>query len=426
MLVSIASTAAAQQPPVVADLEQDRGSDRPAAATPAPVTTSRWSFGLDSVIFATFNRQGGLRGGTELVSQNWVMGMATRRVGPGTLSLIGMLSAEPVTASHPGYLEIFQQGEAYRGLQITDHQHPHDLLMQLSAAWRVPLGSRLGFTLAGGPRGEAALGPVAFMHRPSSSENPTAPLSHHVFDSTHISTGVLMVGIDRGPFALEGAWFRGREPDENRYDLDTGRPDSWSTRLWFRPGPEWTIQGSHGILHEPEQLEPGDQRRTNASVSWFRQGPNFTAVTAAVGRNVRPFSTVRAVLLELTKQFGQTYVYSRFEDLTVETEILLFPQIVHRPHPGELVDPIRTLTGGVVRDVANVRGFNIGVGGDVSVYRVPALLQFTHGPHPVSFHLFVRVRPPSVGGRMWNMTMGQPMTGHGGATGHEGMIHDHP
>ena len=118
---------------------------------------------------------------------------------------------------------------------------------------------------------------------------------------------VLMVGIDRGPFALEGSWFRGREPDENRYDLDTGRPDSWSTRLWFRPGREWTIQGSHGFLHEPEQLEPGDQRRTNASISWFRQGQNFTAVTAAVGRNVRPFSTVRALLLELTRQFGRTF-----------------------------------------------------------------------------------------------------------------------
>jgi hypothetical protein len=335
-----------------------------------------------------------------------------------------MVSAEPATAANPGYSEIFQVGEAYQGLQITDHQHPHDLLMQLSAAWRVPVGHKWGFTLAGGPRGEAALGPVAFMHRPSSSENPTAPLSHHMFDSTHISTGVLLAGVDRGPFALEGSWFRGREPDENRYDLELGALDSWSTRLWYRPAPRWTMQASYGFLHEPEELEPGDQKRINASVSWLRQSPSgFTAVTAAVGRNERPFSTLHALLFELTHQAGRTFVYGRFEDLTVETEILLFPQIVHRPHPGELVDPVGMLTAGAVRDVADIRGFKIGVGGDVAFSRVPDILQFTHGEHPTSFHLFVRVRPPARGGRMWNMTMGEPMSGHEheGMTGHEGM-----
>jgi hypothetical protein len=291
--------------------------------------------------------------------------------------------------------------------------------MQLAAAWRVPVGNRSGLTLAGGPRGEATLGPVAYRHRPSSSENPTAPLSHHLYDSTHITTGVLMVGLDRGPVAIEGSWFRGREPDENRYNLDTGRPDSWAARVWFRPGHEWTIQGSHGYLHEPEQLEPGDQRRTSASVSWLRaNGSNFTALTAAVGRNERRYSRLRALLLELTRKVGRTSLYGRFEDLTVETEILLFPEIVHQPHPGELVDPIRALTGGAVRDVADVRGFTVGIGGDVSVYQVPPLLKFTHGERPVSFHVFVRVRPPSRGGRMWNMTMGQSMSDHGGMTHH--------
>ncbi len=424
ILVCAASTASAQQRPVAADLDRDQ---TPAStSSPAP-PTNRWSLAFDGVVFGTFDRQGGLRGDTEFVSQNWLMGMGTRRIGRGTLTLTAMLSAEPLTAGGQGYSEIFQEGEAYHGLQITDHQHPHDLFMQLSAAWHVPLGRRFGFTLAGGPRGEAALGPVAFMHRPSSSENPTAPLSHHIFDSTHITTGVLMAGVDRGPFALEGSWFRGREPDENRYNLETGKLDSWSARLWFRPGREWTIQGSHGFLHQPEQLEPGDQRRTNASVSWLRQGSsNFTAVTAAIGRNERTFSTVHAALVEFTQQVGRTFVYSRFEDLTVETEVLLFPEMVHRPHPGELVDPIRTLTGGMVRDVAAVRGFTIGVGGDLSIYGVPPLLQITHGDRPVSFHLFVRVRPPSRGGRMWNMTMGQPMVGHEGMSGHEGMIHERP
>ncbi len=383
-------------------------------APPAAADANPWTLGLDGVVFGTFNRQGGLRGETEFVSQNWLMAMGTRRLSAGTLTLTGMLSLEPLTTGSPGYSEIFQGGEAYRGLQITDHQHPHDLFMQLSAAWQTPIGKGWGLTVAGGPRGEAALGPVAFMHRPSSAENPTAPLSHHIFDSTHIATGVVLGGINRGPFSLEGSWFRGREPDEQRYDLEMGALDSWSARLWFRPNAAWAIQGSHGFLHEPELLEPGDQRRTNASVSWLRQrgGSSYTAFTAAVGRNERQFSTVRAELFEATHQAGRTFVYGRFEDLTVETEILLFPQLLHRPHPGELVDPIQSWTVGGGRDLANVGGFSVAVGGDVSVQRVPEILEFTHGAHPVSFHLFVRLRPPARGGRMWNMTMGQPMTGH--------------
>src|SRR2546423_1585837 len=98
------------------------------------------------------------------------MTMGMRPLGRGLLTLIGMLSAEPATVGAAGYPETLQEGEAYRGLQMTDHQHPHDLAMQLSASWRLALGERIGLTIAGGPVGEATLGPVAFMHRPSAAE----------------------------------------------------------------------------------------------------------------------------------------------------------------------------------------------------------------------------------------------------------------
>ncbi|HWF83554.1 MAG TPA: hypothetical protein VG222_01835 [Vicinamibacterales bacterium] len=390
----------------------------PASGDAAPT----WTTSVDGQLFATFNRQGGSRGDTEFRSQNWFMGMAGRPLPVGTLTLSGMITAEPLTVGLAGYSEILQEGEAYHGLQITDHQHPHDLLMQLAAAWRAPLSDRTTFTLAGSPVGEAALGPVAFMHRASSAENPTAPLSHHIFDSTHMVTGVVLGRVDRGPLSVEGSIFRGREPDEDRYDVDLGALDSWSTRVWLRPNPAWTIQASYGFLHAPEQLEPGDQRRTNASASWFRQrGSNYSAITAAVGWNARQYSTVHAVLVEGTQHFGRTSIYGRFEDLTVETEILLFPEQVHRPHPGELVDPVQAFTAGTVRDVAAAKGLSFGVGGDVTFYQLPPLLQITHEPHPVSFHVFLRIARSSLNDRMWNTTM----AGHG--AGHDGMMaHHHP
>ena len=83
-------------------------------------------------------------------------------------------------------------------------------------------------TFAGGPVGEPALGPVPFMHRASSAENPTAPIAHHIFDSTHIASSVILGRVDYGFASLEGSVFRGRESDEVRYDLDVGAIDSWS------------------------------------------------------------------------------------------------------------------------------------------------------------------------------------------------------
>ena len=372
----------------------------------------RWTVGVDGVVFVLFNDQGGRRGATQIRSTNWLMAMADHPVGAANLSFSGMFSAEALTVGPAGYREIFQGGEAYRGLQNTDRQHPHDLVMQLAASIRIPIGGT-SLTFVGGPVGEPALGPVPFMHRPSSSENPNAPLSHHIFDSTHIANGVFLTRVDRGPVAIEGSIFHGREPDEHRDDVTPGRPDSWSARLWLQPGPRWLIQASHGFLHEPEQLEPGDQHRTNASVSWLRQrDPDFTAATIAVGRTSRPFSLVTSLLAEATEHRGRLSLFGRFERTSVETEILLFPAIVHKPHPGELVDPIRALTFGAVADVATISKLSLGVGGDVTVYGVPTLLRITHGDHPTSFQVFMRLSRATLAGRMWNQTMGSRSGGH--------------
>jgi hypothetical protein len=113
-------------------------------------------------------------------------------------------------------------------------------------------------------------------------------------------------------------------------------------------------------------------------VSWSRhRSAGFTAITAAFGQNRRPYSSLDSFLVEGTHKAGKSSFYTRFENTEVETEILLFPQIVHVPHPGELVDTVRALTMGAVRDVVTIRPLVIGVGGGVSVYGVPPLLQNT-------------------------------------------------
>src|SRR5262249_34088513 len=149
------------------------------------------------------------------------------------------------TVGKKGYREIFQAGEEFEGAPLIDFQHPHDLFMQLSGAWRVTRHGT-GITIAGGPSGEPALGPVAFMHRASAAGLPLAPLSHHPFDSTHVSFGVVTAAVDRGRWTFETSVFNGREPDDHRWDFDFGPLDSISGRVWFRPSSNWDIQVSTG------------------------------------------------------------------------------------------------------------------------------------------------------------------------------------
>ncbi|HEY0006294.1 MAG TPA: hypothetical protein VGB17_16050, partial [Pyrinomonadaceae bacterium] len=203
------------------------------------------------------NSQGGPRGVTKFESQNWLMPMAFRRVGDGTLQLRGMFSFEPFTFSGGGSPQLFQTGETYKGQPLVDRQHPHDLLMELSATYTMPIGERATwFTYLGFP-GEPALGPTAFMHRMSASENPSAPLTHHLQDSTHISFGVFTTGFTYRWLKLEGSLFNGREPDENRYNFEFNPWNSRSVRLSVAPNDDWSMQWSYGLLKNPEALETG-------------------------------------------------------------------------------------------------------------------------------------------------------------------------
>ena len=314
-LVSVPAYAQ-EQPAPPAEQHQHQMTPEPGA--------SPWTFMQDGVVFGMFNHQGGPRGGDEFKVPNWWMGMFSRDVGKSKLTFTTMLSLDPATVGKQGYREIFQVGEAFEGRPLIDRQHPHDLFMQLAAVWRTPLSDKTGLTLAGGPAGEPALGPVAFMHRASAAENPFAPLGHHTFDSTHIAFGVVTAAVDHGPWTAEASVFNGREPDENRWDFDFGKLDSVSGRVWYKPSPQWEFQVSSGRLVEPEQLEHGNVIRTTASASWMRQEePDFSAVTAAYGVNAAHGTRRHAWLAEGTRRRGSNTLFGRIEARHLESGVLL-------------------------------------------------------------------------------------------------------
>lgn len=359
-----------------------------------------WLFMFHYSFIGAFNSQGGPRGVTKAESANWFMPMAYRKIGNGTLQLRGMVSAEPFTFPPGGSPLLFQTGETYQGEPLIDRQHPHDLFMELSAQYTVPLGERgTWFTYFGYP-GEPALGPVAFMHRMSASENPSATLSHHLQDSTHISFGVFTTGFSYRWLRFEGSIFNGREPDEGRYDFDAHKWNSRSARLWLIPNRNWAFQISHGFLKSPEGQHPDvDIRRTTASLQYNRPlNRGNLAVGFVWGRNhlsepgeVRNLNSYTG---EATINFlNKNYLYTRLElvdkdELLRDSDRDLLGITDHHA-----IFRIGAYTFGAVRDLWANDKVQFGLGTDLTFYSKPAILDALYGRNPVSWKLFFRIRP---------------------------------
>ena len=363
-------------------------------------TEAGWMLMFHFNLFAGLDHQGGPRGVTRFDSSNWFMVEGFHRAGKGTLELRGMFSAEPFSFARGGSPILFQTGETYKGRPIIDRQHPHELFMELSAQYTLPLGERgTWFAYLGYP-GEPALGPASFMHRASASENPGAPLAHHLQDSTHVSFGVFTAGFTYRWLKLEGSVFNGREPDENRYDLEAHRWDSGSVRLSYAPNRNWTMQISQGFLRNPEVLDPGTTRRTTASVSYNRSFAHGSWATSLIwGRNHESHRDAEIFNLngytaESTLNFrDRNHVYLRLE--LVDKNELLRPADrlklgIAQNHPSFRIG---AYTVGLVRDVWTTKKISLGLGGDFTAYSKPAALDPIYGNRPTSYRLFLRLRP---------------------------------
>ena len=353
--------------------------------------TSRadWDLMAHGVLFLTYNQQGGPRGVGKAESVNILMLMEQHKLGKGTLLLRQMFSAESLTSPHPGFPELFQTGETYHGQPLVDHQHPHNVFAELAAYYSRPITEKVSWQLYGGPSAEPALGPVTYIHRASAAELPAAPLSHHLQDSTHTSFGVVTTGLTIDRFKFEGSVFNGREPNEDRWSIQLGALDSWSARAWVAASRNWTVQYSYGRLLHPEAAEPGNEKRQSASVEYdrpFAEGNWATSLIWGRKHKDETATNLNSYLLESTVNFKRSnYAYTRLE-LVDKDE--LFPNAPVHP-----AYRIGAYTFGGVRDLVQSRKWQLGLGADVTFYSKPAVLDSAYGANPVSFRVFLRVRP---------------------------------
>ena len=348
-----------------------------------------WDVMAHGVIFAGYNQQGGPRGAGKAESVNWGMVMEQHKAGAGTILFRQMFSAESLTSPHPGFPELFQTGETYHGEALVDHQHPHNVFAELSALYTLPLTEKISWELYGGPSAEPALGPVTYLHRASAAELPMAPLGHHLQDSTHTSFGVVTTGLAIERVKVEASVFNGREANEQRWSIQLGALDSWSGRVNVAPSRNWTAQYSMGRLEHPEALEPGSQWRQSASVEYNRPLAEGDWATSLVWGRVHKIATqtnLNGYLLESTLNFQKrNYVFSRLE--LVDKDELFLQAATHPSYR------VGAYTFGGVRDVIQNPHWQLGIGADFTVYSKPAVLDPAYGNYPVSFQIFVRMRP---------------------------------
>lgn len=355
-----------------------------------------WLWMLHGDLVGGYNQQGGPRGTRTWAAENWAMAMGTRYLGPGILDLRAMSSLEGWTVPPGGTPQLFQTGETYQNQPLRDAQHPHDLFMELTARYTWNLAETTSLFVYGGLVGEPALGPVAFMHRPSAADNHWAPLGHHLQDSTHIAMGVATLGLRQGPFQLEGSVFNGKEPDERRYDIEFGRLDSWSSRLTWLPHPDWTAQVSYGQLKDPEASTPGDIHRTSASVAHVRAWPGgFWSNGLVWGQNRELHGEERILQsygVESQVDWSNVnHAYGRME-LVDKTGLGLSAADAHAHDAARVL----ALTLGGVRDLDWSDAFDLGLGADATVYSLDRETRDVYGFNPVSCRVFLRLRPPTM------------------------------
>lgn len=348
------------------------------------LATGDWMVMAHGYVSGQYTDHGGPRGDDKAYATSMAMLTAQRDTGWGRIELKSMLSLEPAMDA-AGYPNLFATGETAGGLPLVDRQHPHDLFMELAARIDINAGPGKLF-LYGGPVGEPALGPSAFMHRGSASYNPEPPITHHWFDSTHITYGVVTAGYATRTWQLEASAFRGAEPDERRWNIETPKLDSWSVRATLTPGPRWALQASYGEIKQPEATHPGEDEHRFTASAHYADGRGLTAMAAYSAKKRVPGDTLSAWLGEVNWNMDRANsVFARVENVNNDE---LFPD--HHDPLHDVAFRVTKFQLGYARRIP-MGPFELALGASGNAYAKPAALDAAYGKSPMGYTLFAKL-----------------------------------
>jgi hypothetical protein len=352
---------------------------------------------IHGAVFLQYVKEFGPRGNYQLGSMNWIMADAYRSLGGGALRLRAMVSAEYWTLTKAGYPQLLQVAQPYDGGTVTDRMHPHELFSEVAVSYDRPLTGSVRWSAYVAAVGEPALGPVAYLHRPSAENDPTAPLGHHSQDVTHESFGVATLGLFSPTVHVEASAFNGNHPDEVRtnFDYAGAKLNSFSARLTVNPNDRWSLSGYAASLAEGSGPHDHALHRLGFSImhvvprtggAWstsFVWGANVPAATRRVLNTALIETNVD--LDERNAVFGRAEYVNRTEE-----ELALVGSV------SETV-PIGNVALGYARRIGVVRKVGVWLGARGDLDFVPEQLHLFYGARTLGgVIVYLRLRPPTV------------------------------
>ena len=338
----------------------------------------------------------GTRGTYQVGLANWVMLMGSGPAPGGRVRLRFMGTIEPFTLPDGGYPQLLQVAHQYQGAPASDRQHPHELFVEMSAAYDWAASEALGLSLYGAVVGEPALGPVSYNHRAGAGRDPTAPLGHVAQDYTHESLGVVTIGAFGRRARLEASLFNGSHPDEDRTNLDLqgGQLDAVSGRLTWAPSTALTASVWWAALPaRTGDHAHGAEQRFGAAVLLAKPRSGRAWSTTFVYGAVAPEGDeVRhTALIESSLDLSPAQaIFGRVEFVQRTAEELALTGSV--PERMDLL----ALSIGSARRLWRSRVVDTAAGARVTVNLIPAALEPFYGSRaPAALLVYLRVAPPA-------------------------------
>ncbi len=368
-----------------------------------------WDVRLNGAAFAQGIYEPGERhrtggpGTRQVAGLTWGMAMARRSVGAGRFGVRTMVSADPLTVQGCGTLNYLSVGEVCKGDGTHDRQQPHDLVMEFAVDYDRPLQGAWRWQVYAGLAGEPAVGPPGYPHRASAMANPIRPMTHHWLDATHVTFGVVTIGLHNQRWKVEASAFKGRVPDESRLDLDLGAFDSAAMRVSFLPTDRLALQISGARLRDvaTDFPFPGQDAATRLTASAMYHVPlgadGIWATTIAYGANQARErvaigildATSQAALLESSATVaGRHTVFGRAE---------LGDMPAHHLHAHEYSTSlfvIGKVQAGYVRHLPKAKGLVLGIGATAAISVVSTQLAPRYsGRAAPTYSIFVSLQP---------------------------------
>jgi hypothetical protein len=196
------------------------------------------------------------------------------------------------------------------------------------------VNSRISRTLDGrvfAPRGEASVGPVPFVHRPSAEGNPDAPLGHALQDGFHDASTVLGLAYRCGRTSVEATAFSGQGVT---WPFPLHRLDSYALRLNQDINDQVEVGASY-----VDTLSPSDTggKHTRIVSGWLTTSHRIrddTLKTSFVwGRSLPGGGAAAKIFLEeAVYQHGRNKLFGRAEALQLAPDQL---DIATADRPGD-------------------------------------------------------------------------------------------